>query len=120
MIALSLITLLAGLFCLFISAKLISSESNFWGMVFFSLVAIITLTGHGNIPTKYGISYSPPDAIIKTNGTTVVLYDNYKQTFTSTDTKWYLASNETMRVEWRSNTNLWGRAIGSNSTLVLK
>ena len=127
MMALSLIVLLVallGLFAVVVGIMVTKDEpwrkSNEAGIMFF--VAVVAVCGfvHYNIPTRHGIAYFSPDAIIKTNGTTIVLYDNCKQIFTSTDTKWYFASNEAIRVEWRSNTNLWGRTVKPWVTVVLK
>ena len=64
-----------------------------------------------------GTSYERPEAIIKTNFITTVVYHDFMERYI--DAKTYAAPNEQIFVKVFNGTNTWGRALETGYTTVI-
>ena len=86
--------------------------------LFVGIMSAALLAAVYNRPVSHGISYADSDSITKTNGVTIVLYDKFN-VFSTTNLKYYYASNENIKIQHQVNTNMFGNCVGTNVSVVV-
>ena len=97
---------------------LINIKQSGFLFLFVGIMSAALLAAVYNRPVSHGISYADSDSITKTNGVTIVLYDKFN-VFSTTNLKYYYASNENIKIQHQVNTNMFGNCVGTNVSVVV-